>query len=501
MIRTFLFPLVATVGLVAGCSNQSSPEPPPSAPTNQTPADLSSFYSQSITWNSCDRGMCATIKVPLDYSQPQADSIEIEVFKRPASDVNGRLGSIVVNPGGPGGSGVEFARSASILMSKTLLTKFDIVGFDPRGVGKSTPIECLSDQQTDALLSNLGAPQSQTQFDQSVAVAASVGQTCQANSPRLTPAIGTVPAAKDMDIMRQLLGEAKLNFFGMSYGSFLGLTYAELFTGNVGRFVLDGVIDPTLSNEQLARGQAEGFQLAFNRFIQDCAKHPDCPLPKGQAKGLQRVDQWLKSLGNQPIPAAPGRPLTKPLALTGIVSSLYEPETGWPTLRTALADGFRGEGRTMLEIVDEFTVREPDGHFADNSIDALYAVNCLDRPDRADPARTAELATEWSSTAPTFGPDLAWSNLPCYNWPAPATDMPHAITAAGAPTIVLIGSRYDPATPYQWAVAVNQQLADSVLISSGQEGHTGAFRTKCVDNAIDRAFTEATIPNTPITCK
>lgn len=479
--------------VIAACSAQQSGQ-------TDTGADLNSFYSQQISWDKCDEGMCGELKVPLDYAQPQGATIQLSVFERPAQDPNGRLGAIVLNPGGPGASGIDFARSSDQVLSPTLLNKFDIVGFDPRGVGASSPIACINNQQTDELLANLGSPIDELQFNDSVSVAASVGTGCQANSPDLTPNIGTVPAAKDMDILRAALGEPKLNYMGLSYGTFLGLTYADLFSNNVGKFVLDGVIDPSLTNAQLAQGQADGFQLSLSRFIANCITLFDCPLPKSQDAGLKKIDDWLESVARQPIPATPGRPLTKDLAVTGILSAMYEPEDGWPQLRLALADGFRGNGKTMLRMVDSFTGRQANGNFADNSVEALYAVNCLDRPDRENPQQTEQLGQQWNTSAPTFGAEMAWSNLPCYGWPAPATDAPHPIAAAGAAPIVLIGSKYDPATPYQWAVNVSHQLAQSVLVTSSKDGHTGLFRGKCVDGFVDRVYTGDAVPLDPVNC-
>ncbi|NQU36954.1 MAG: alpha/beta fold hydrolase, partial [Actinobacteria bacterium] len=289
----------ATGLLLAGCASSSS-ETQPVAPT--VSADVSSYYSQPVTWSKCNGAFqCASFTVPLDYADPQSKPITIEMLKVPATNPNKRRGAIVVNPGGPGGSGIDFARYAAGVVSGAIMAEYDIVGFDPRGVGKSTPIECLDGPQSDTLVANLGTPQTPGQEQQAVAAAASVGEGCEANSPDLTPNIGTVPAARDMDILRGVLGESSLNYLGLSYGTFLGLTYADLFTEKVGQFVLDGVINPDLTNDELARGQADGFQLALSSFIADCPTHSNCPLPKDPAAATRKINAWLTSVGDAPI--------------------------------------------------------------------------------------------------------------------------------------------------------------------------------------------------------
>lgn len=463
--------------------------------------DLARFYNQSLTWTACEGEFtCASYQVPLDYTKPSGEAITIKILKSPAKDPTRRLGSLVVNPGGPGASGIELAQYASGVVSPEVLAAYDIVGFDPRGVAKSTPIECLDGPQTDQLISTVGAPANAAQQEQVVAVSRGLGVNCQQRSPSLTPAVGSVPAARDMDVLRHLLAEKKLNFLGISYGTLLGLIYADLFHDQVGRFVLDGVIDPALSNSDLARGQAEGFQLALSHFIQDCSKHKDCPLPTGQEAGLARINGWLAGIATNPIKAEPNRPLNRPLATNGIVASLYSENEGWPQLRAALRAGFEGNGRPMLAIVDSFTGRQEDGSYRDNAIDALFAVSCLDRPDRTDVSRTAELAQEWSRTAPTFGPELAWGNLPCSTWPAPATFDPHPVTASTEQPVMLIGTRFDPATPYRWAESVSKQLPNNRLVSYEDDGHTGYGDSACVNKAVDAFLLTGQTSATGITC-
>ncbi len=464
-------------------------------------SQLGKFYGQSLTWTACEGELqCASFDAPLNYAEPDGSTVTIKMLKSPAKDPTKRLGSLVVNPGGPGGSGYEFAQYASGTISPAVMAQYDVVGFDPRGVARSTPIKCLDGPETDKFISTLGAPANAEQQRRVEQVSKGLGTNCQAKSPALTPQIGTVAAARDLDILRNLLREEQLNFLGISYGTFLGLTYADLFSDRVGKFVLDGVIDPALSNSELARGQADGFQVELSRFIADCPAHPDCPLPAEKSAGLAKINSWLASIAMSPIRAEPDRPLNRPLAVNGIVSSLYSEDDGWPQLRVALAAGFQGNGKPMLEMVDSFTGRQADGSYRDNAIDALYGITCLDRPDHDDAAATEELATDWSRTAPTFGPELAWGNLPCSTWPAPATLDPHPVTVSTAQPVLLIGTRYDPATPYVWAESVSKQLPNNRLLTYEDDGHTGYGDNSCVNAAVDGFLITGQPPATGATC-
>lgn len=460
------------------------------------------YYQQNVEWEPCEHGFaCASVAVPLDYSKPGGEQIRLSVIRLPARDPDRRLGSLFVNPGGPGASGVGYARSARGSIGEEILDRYDLVGFDPRGVGASAPIACLSGPQTDTMLADLGQPDAAVPEAAVVAQANAFGRECAAKSPNLTPNIGTVPAARDLDILRALVGDGKLNFLGRSYGTFLGATFADLFPERVGRMVLDGAISPTVTMAELAKGQAEGFQLALERFAADCVRRGGCPIGRGSAAdAVATINRWLDSVAARPLKAG-GRLLTRSLALTGIVGSLYEPSVGWPSLRQALRAGLKGDARPLIESTDAFTGRMPDGEYAGNSVDALYAVNCLDRADDADPADTAVLAREWASSAPTFGAYFAWGNLPCATWPSPPTDSPHVITATGSGPILVVGTRFDPATPIAWSEQLAGMLANASLLVWEGDGHTAYFRgSDCVDRAVDRFLVAGTEPASPARC-
>ena len=250
--------------------------------------------------------------------------------------------------------------------------------------------------------------------------------------------------------------------------------------------MLDGAIDPTLTNEQMSLGQALGFESALDRFLADCSTHRDCGVDKNPAKAKAQVIALLNKLDRKPARLGDGRKFTQALAITGIVGNLYDKQYGWTDLRGALGDALAGDYELLAASADFYTGRQDDGHYSDNSNDAIMAVNCLDRPDRDSVAATQKLADSWSVKAPVFGAYLAWSNLGCTYWPVPATGTPHKINAKGAPTILVIGTSFDPATPYAWAQATASQLRSGVLLTLHGDGHTAYFTgSPCIDKAVD----------------
>ena len=467
---------------------QAVPKPRPTV-TASYPAGLAMFYEQHLAWKQCGDGFdCTKLEVPLDYQHPDRASIYLQVIRHSAPAELTR-GSLVLNPGGPGGSGIEYARSLDYIMTPTLKENFDVVGFDPRGVGKSNPVKCLSDKQLDQMLAADQSPDNSVEVAQFVALAKLLANECAQKSPNIYKFMDTVSAARDVDILRQALGDEKLNWFGKSYGTFLGATYADLFPKNVGRMMLDGAIDPTLTNEQLSYGQAVAFDIALRRFVADCANQDDCPLSHDVNRGVAQVANMLAQLDTRPGLLDDGRQFTQAMALTGVLGNLYDKVYGWPELRSALLTALTGDYATLAASADFYVSRDSNGHYTDNGNEAIYAVNCLDRPDRASLSQTERLATQWQKQAPVFGISLAWGNLGCTYWQAPATGKPEIIHAPGTPKIVVVGTKYDPATPYVWAQALVKQLSKGVLLTFNGDGHTAYFQgSDCVDRYIDQYF-------------
>jgi pimeloyl-ACP methyl ester carboxylesterase len=320
-------------------------------------------------------------------------------------------------------------------------------------------------------------------------------QTCATNSPETFKFLDTVSATRDIDILRALLGDEKLNWMGKSYGTFLGATYADLFPDRVGRMLLDGAIDPTLTNEKLSYGQALGFELALNRFVDDCVTKSDCPLDASGAAGVSEVSDLLADLDANPVTLDDGRLFTQAMGTLGVVGSLYDKQYGWPELRTNLGLAFADDFSGLAASVDFYTGRQSDGSFKDNSNDAIAAVNCLDRPDRATTEQTVALASEWKLAAPNFGEYLAWSNISCSFWQAEATGVPKEITAPGTPTILVVGTVNDPATPYAWSQALASQLSKGVLLTLDGDGHTAYYQgSKCIDEIVDNFYLTGEAP-------
>ncbi len=466
-----------------------------------TPNGLARFYAQRLAWRDCGGGFrCATLQVPLDYSHPTRDTIGIAVVRRPADDPGRRLGSLVVNPGGPGGSGIDYARGADQVASTALLAQYDLVGFDPRGVGQSSPVTCLDDQQMDAFVAADPDPLTPSAVDDVVAESKLFAAQCEAHSARLLPFVSTRDAARDIDILRQALGDRRLTYLGKSYGTYLGATYAELFPSRVGRLVLDGALDPRVGAAQLGREQAAGIELALRSFLADCAKRSDCPVGADPGAAEQRIGNLLTSIRGQPLRGDATRTLDLALAETGIIAALYT-DTTWPFLRQALRLALGGDGRGLLALADAYDGRDRNGHYASNELAANVAVNCVDRPDVTSVADVQAEPPSYRQASTLFGESLAWSDLTCAYWPVPPEVTPHAIAARGAPPILVVGTIRDPATPYAWAQGLAEQLASGRLLTYDGDGHTAYRRgSACIDGAVDAYFLQGALPAAGLTC-
>lgn len=493
------------VAALAGCSLLGTSEPsPPGSPISTTspapvpsdaPADLTPYYRQGIEWTGCGGSLeCGSFLAPRDYADPAAGDFTIDAV-RIRSNGDGRLGALVVNPGGPGGSGIDYAKGWGLIVSPDVLDAYDLVGFDPRGVGASDPVECLDTAQTDALIALDSTPDDAAEQQRLITGSALVGKGCSAKSPDTYRWMDTVSAARDMDILRASLGEEKLTLLGKSYGTLLGSVYAEQFPDRVGRFVLDGALPADLSAHEISRGQAAGFEQALHRFVADCLPRSACPLESdGVAGGVAEVDDFLAGLEAAPLPAAGGRELTEALGVTAVLYSLYFPPGDWAALREGLAAAFHGDGSVLLSNLDARMQRDRTAGYLTNAQEAYYAVTCLDRPATPLPQIEAQ-ADEWTSVSPTFGPYLAWSDAVCAQWPVPPVSAPRVIEARGAAPILVVSTQYDPATPYDWGVRMRDQLADAALVSYNGDGHT-AYRQgdECVDAVVDAYLLAGTMP-------
>jgi len=486
-----------------GQHNQSSgptqTQAPLPAPSGQE--SLSRFYSQRLHWSPCSDFQCAQLTVPIDYSKPDGETIKIAVLKAPARG-SASKGALVVNPGGPGGSGVDYAAAADNIVSPAVRKSYDIVGFDPRGVGRSSPIRCLDDRELDSFLGADPTPDTPAEEQGFVTSAKDFAAKCEQNGGPLLGHVSTIEAAKDMDVLRAALGEKKLNYLGKSYGTFLGATYADLFPQLVGQFVLDGVVAPDLTSSQVNAGQAVGFETATRAYVKNCIDSGNCPLGGTVDEGMSRLRAFLKQLDAHPLPIrdAHVKQLTEGWGSLGIAAAMYD-QGSWSTLTDALSAAFRGDGNPLMDLANSYAERNSNGSYQGNLMQVIYAVNCLDRSDSKDVSHYENEAKAIAGKAPTWGSFLAWSSVPCGYWPVPPNNAPKRITAAGSGPIVVIGTTRDPATPYAWSVDLAGELQNGHLVTFNGDGHTAYMRANsCLNNSVDAYLLKGTVPASGLRC-
>ncbi|MEU8510800.1 alpha/beta hydrolase [Kitasatospora sp. NPDC048722] len=497
----------------AGCQGGVAPaaEPVPAAPVTAAPAAV-----QQLDWHACGAPdaaqgggtppagdwQCATLKVPLDYAKPDGGTIDLALIRSRAKDEQHRIGSLVFNFGGPGGSGITTLPALADTYA-SLNTRYDLVSFDPRGVGASAGVQCLDDKAMDAANAIDSTPESPAAVKALDESTAQFNSACERNSGPVLPFVDTESAARDMDLMRQALGDQQLHYFGISYGTQLGGVYAHLFPQQVGRAVLDSVVDPTKDPAQSALGQAKGFQLALEDFMKACSTGvPDCPTGSGGADGTARVTGLLQSLEQAPLPTDSGRRLTESLAVTGIAGALYSQET-WPALAAGLTEAMqRGTGTTLLQLADGLLGRDPSGHY--NDLDAANrAISCVDAKQRYSDQDVEQQLPQFKDASPVFGAFTAWGLTGCTGWPvAGRTDHPE-VAAAGSAPILVVGTTGDPATPVEGARTMAQQLGAGVgvTVTLQGEGH-GGYNTgnPCLKTTVDAYLLDGKVPADGTVC-
>ncbi|GHF96032.1 alpha/beta fold hydrolase [Streptomyces filamentosus] len=507
LLRTSATALAAAGLILSGCTGGSDAAAPADPGTTRAraadrpspaPEALKEFYGQKLAWRDCGTAgfQCATLRAPLDYAKPAGPEIRLAVSRVRASGPGTRIGSLLVNPGGPGGSAVDYLQGyAGVGYPEPVRARYDMVAVDPRGVARSEPVECLTGPEMDAYTQVDQTPDDQAETKALVASFQRFAEGCEKRTDEVLPHVSTVETARDMDILRAVLGDERLHYVGASYGTFLGATYAELFPGRVGRLVLDGAMDPSLSALDLNRDQTAGFETAFGAFAADCVARPDCPLGTGTPESAgEALKKFFRAADAAPVPTGESRLLGESLATTGVIAAMYD-ESAWPQLREALTRAIGGEGSALLALADSYYEREPDGSYT-NLMFANAAVNCLDLPPAYQgPADAEKAVPSFEKASPVFGAGLAWAALNCTYWPAEATGRPHRITAEGAAPILVVGTTRDPATPYRWAESLADQLSSGTLLTYEGDGHTAYGRgSDCVDTAINTYLLEGTPP-------
>ena len=489
--------------ILTGCSSIYSTEPF----VEETFSALAEYEQQKLDWSSCyDYFDCAELRVPIDYEDLSVGTFRLAVLRAAAKDQDNRLGSIVVNPGGPGGSGVDYAYNADYIFSPDITDVYDIVGFDPRGVAMSEPISCFTPEELDANLASDSKPDNEAEIAATLTDSEAFAEKCAENTDYLEH-FSTSETARDMDILRAALGETKLNYVGKSYGTYLGTLYADIFPNNVGRFVLDGAVDPNIPTKDQYLAQAIGFDGALKAFVKDCATQSDCPFTGTPAQSQATIIATLQAAVAAPLPQeypADGddRIITESIILVGMASSLYDDVDGWPKLRQAFTESALNYGDTFLQLADEYSGRNPDGTFRSNDFDSGAVIDCLDWKDGRTLDQYKADAQEFATKAPVFGPYIAFSGVHCQFFPQPATQRaPNTLTQIKTAPIIVIGTIRDPATPYSWSVSLAKIFTGSRLISLDADGHTGHGRgSACVDDAVDAYLLTGTLPTSDLSC-
>jgi pimeloyl-ACP methyl ester carboxylesterase len=500
--------------VAAGCSGAAA-----GPKTAAAPSTLAGYYAQRLDWQSCDNGFeCARLLVPFDYARPGGRRFSLPVIKLAAAEPSRRIGALVVNPGGPGGSGVQYALGARSEFPSAVLARFDIVGFDPRGVAASEPaLTCTTGPQLDKYLATDDMPANAAQLAEVVTQSQLYAARCAQNSAALLQYVGTQNAARDMDVLRAALGESRLSYLGKSYGTYLGAWYAQLFPHRVRALVLDGAVDPDTPSLQDDITQAEGFLVAFRSFAAWCLAAAGCPLRSGSGvagsgapgpggaagsvdAAVARLEGLVVRANSVPLvnKLGDGQPADGAMLLNGVVAALYS-KSFWTDLKTGLADAVAGDGTVLVELANLLLERNPDGTYA-NLVDADTSISCLDRPWPRSLAAWQAAASAASRAAPLFGAPIVWGSLACAYWPVPSYPLPR-IRAAGAPPILVVGTLRDPATPYRSAQALAGDLSSGVLLGWNGDGHTAYGEgSACVDTIVNDYLISLSVPRSGMVC-
>ncbi|MET9389695.1 alpha/beta hydrolase [Streptomyces sp. NPDC006624] len=436
---------------------------------------------------------CATLKVPLDWSEPDGETIGLALI-RARADGDDRAGSLLFNFGGPGASGVSMMPSYASTVSR-LRERYDLVSWDPRGVGASEGVRCRGDEEIQAAESVDVSPDDAAEEKAYFADAAAFGKGCQEDAGKLLAHVSTTDSARDMDRIRQALGDEKMHYFGISYGTELGGTYAHLFPEKVGRMTLDAVVDPGADTVGHARNQARGFQRALDNYLKSTGQEPEA--------GTRRIVDLLGRIDARPLPTdTPGRKLTQTLAVTGIILPLYSKDS-WPTLTSALEAAERGDGSELLALADGYNERDPSGRYG-TTTHSQRVISCLDDRQRPSAAETKKLLPEFEKISPAFGAFLGWDTAGwCHDWPVPGQRDTPEVSAPGAAPVLVVGNTGDPATPYEGARRMADELGKGVgvMLTWRGEGH-GAYGSgsDCVDSTVNAYLLDGSVPKDGKVC-
>ena len=481
---------LGAVLLLAGCV-QVAP-----SPLDQIKSGVD-FSQQQISWETCESDFeCATVAVPLDHLNPGDEVFEIALIRKSGTE---QLSPLLINPGGPGASGFDYVRDnyESIGTAK-LRANFQLVGFDPRGVGRSAPVTCSDvDLKDQVYYEESGYP---VGSEQDLVFARELlekfAQNCQQSGFDVA-LYNTQQAARDLDVIRAVLGLEKLDYLGFSYGTELGATYIALFPDRVGKFVLDGAVDPTLSSRQGTVNQVAGFDRAFRTYLADCLSQSGCPFRGNLGQALEQVQGLLDKLETSTLPTQYERDAGLTVALYGIIAALYS-EQSWPYLTQAFEEAFAGDGSTLLLLADFYNDKDPDGGYLSNISEANVAINCAD--ERVPKAEFAQLTTEVLAASTVFGKYFGYPELGCLGWPEGKSMVELDYTVALDSGPLVVGTTGDPATPYSQAVSLSKLLSGATLLTYEGEGHTAYGSNACVNEYVEEYLTGGNLTTSELRC-
>lgn len=447
----------------------------PATPPSATPSPA------VLAWDECQfRLECATLEVPIDYDNPGDGTVELALIRHRADKPEERIGSLVMNPGGPGGSGIDWVTNAWSSFGPALTERFDIVGFDPRGIGQSDAVHCLDMRP---LLGD-AFPEDAAEEDAFIQLARAVTDACRRNSRDLLPFVGTDNVARDLDRLRAALGDEQLTYYGFSYGTFIGATYAEMFPGNVRALVLDGPVDPALDFAEFVNTQSAASQAELDEFLQACGQARSCAFSPDEDPE-ESFDALMDRFDEEPIDG-----VNESIALAAVYQALVvDNDAGLEALLSLAEDGIAGP---MAQA----------GAWATDAraLDGYDAVNCLDYPMPRTPEGFADVARGAAQVAPDIGAWNTYTYFNCAYWPARATRVPGPIAASGAPPILIVASTGDPSTPYDWGVSLADQLESGVLVTRRGDGHTSFHFSRCIQEIATSYLVTLATPADGTTC-
>ena len=452
-----------------------------------------------IDWSMAGSLHRGTLQVPLDHDNPEGDTIELALARRPAADPDARIGAILVNPGGPGGSGLDLAGLFGFLFPSDIRDRFDLLTWDPRGVGESTEVRCGDGEFMDRFAAADPVPPTPEAEAEVEELMRTFAELCERDAGDLLPHIHTEASARDMDSIRAALGDDQISYVGFSYGTVLGATYAELFPDRVRAFVLDGAYPRSLPTAEVSSGQAMGFERALEAWFEWCRPETCSFASSGDPRA--DFDQLVEAIRARPLPTddSDGRDLTVGLAWTGVLAALYSPEL-WSQLDRGLTQARDAkEGTSLLLLADYYLERSPGAEYSSLHY-AFWTYNCMDAP-APTPAEEQEAVERVLEVAPRVGPVFVSAPSPCEFWPVEATGSTEPFDIPDTPPILVIATTGDPATPYEWGVQLADELDTAHLLTVDGEGHTAfGAGNPCVDGTVEAYLIELELPDEGFEC-